>query len=98
MMTEKKKTEHGTLIFGNGLEGILQERKGREGKEACSGIVRGESPIGSGPRFLIPDVDDRLRSKAMQNPTCEEVPCRQKYGNDRPGKAQTTPLVMTQQI
>ena len=22
----------------------------------------------------------------------------QKYGNDRPGKAQTTPLVMTQQI
>ena len=23
---------------------------------------------------------------------------RTKYGNDRPGKAQTTPLVMTQQI
>jgi hypothetical protein len=47
---------------------------------ACSGTASGESPIGSGPRTLIPDDDDRLRSKAMQNPTCEEVPCRQKYG------------------
>jgi hypothetical protein len=47
---------------------------------ACSGTASGESPIGSGPRTLIPDDDDRLRSKAMQNPTCEEVPCRQEYG------------------
>jgi hypothetical protein len=47
---------------------------------ACSGTASGESPIGSGPRTLIPDDDDRLRSKAMQNPTCEEAACRQKYG------------------
>ena len=47
---------------------------------ACSGTASGESPIGSGPRTLIPDDDDRLRSKAMQNPTCEEATCRQKYG------------------
>ena len=29
---------------------------------ACSGTASGESPIGSGPRTLIPDDDDRLRS------------------------------------
>ena len=45
-----------------------------------SGTASAESPIGSGPRTLIPDDDDRLRSKAMQNPTCEEATCRQKYG------------------
>ena len=47
---------------------------------ACSGTASGESPIGSGPRTLIPDDDDRLRSGTMQNPTCEEATCRQKYG------------------
>ena len=49
-------------------------------QDACSGTASGESPIGSGPRTLIPDDDDRLRSGTMQNPTCEEATCRQKYG------------------
>jgi hypothetical protein len=45
-----------------------------------SGTASAESPIGSGPRTLIPDGDDRLKSGTMQNPTCEEATCRQKYG------------------